>query len=144
MLSSLFICPFADVSVNQSAHHSVPLSVTTLVNISPLNSNKLLMCVSVFSGSEEAKIRVYTCGSWTLHHRGLYHGSDLSLPNGLALGVGIHPRVNTTPLTLPPLSIFYLITSFMLPLLYVSDRQKLFQFQLLGRAGRRVILKATV
>lgn len=56
--------------------------------------------VSVFSGSEETKGSVSTCGSWALHDRGLHHSSGLSLPPGLALGVGLHPRVNTALFTL--------------------------------------------
>lgn len=66
------------------------------------------MYVSVSSGSQETKIRVCPCGNGALHNRGLHHSSGLSLPPGLALGVGLHSRVNTT-LTLPLcLYIFYL------------------------------------
>ncbi len=60
-----------------------------------------MMNVSVLSGSEETKRRVHTCGNRALHHRDLHHSSDLSLPHGLALGVGLHPWVYTT---LPNLS----------------------------------------
>lgn len=79
----------------------------------------MMMYMSVLSGSEETKISVCTRGSWTLHRRGLHRSSDLSLLDGLTLGVGIHPWVNTALRTLPPLSIFCLITSLVLPLLCV-------------------------
>lgn len=48
------------------------------------------------SGSEEAQVGVCACGSWTLHRGSVHHSSDLSLPHGFALGVGLHPRVNAT------------------------------------------------
>lgn len=63
------------------------------------------VCVSVVPGSEEAQVGVCTCGSWTLPHGSVHHSSDLSLPHGSALGVGLHPRVNATLLISPPLSI---------------------------------------
>lgn len=59
--------------------------------------------MNVFSGSEETKRCVHTCGSWALHPRDLHHSSDLSLPHGLALGMGLHPWVNTTLLHLSTL-----------------------------------------
>lgn len=49
------------------------------------------------SGSEEAQVGVCTRGSWTLPRGSVHHGSDLPLPHGFALGVGLHPRVNATP-----------------------------------------------
>lgn len=74
----------------------------------------MCLCVSVLSGSEETEIGMFACGLWALHSRGLHHSRDLSLPHGLALGVGLHPWVNTTLPTLLlqlPLLRFYIITS---------------------------------
>lgn len=50
-------------------------------------------------GSEEAKVCVFACGSGAVHHRGLHNSSGLPLPHGFALGVGLHPRVNISPLS---------------------------------------------
>lgn len=57
------------------------------------------MCLCL--GFEESEDCVYTCGSWALLYRGLYHGTGLSLPLGLALDLGLHPWVNTTPSRFP-------------------------------------------
>lgn len=57
--------------------------------------NSFRVCVAVLSGSEEAEIGVCARGGWTVHRRGVHHCSDLSLPDGFALGVGLHPGVNT-------------------------------------------------
>lgn len=81
------------------------------------------VCVPVLSGSEEAENGVCARGSWTVHRRGVHHRSDLSLPNGFALGVGPHPRVNATLLINTPLSIFYQITWFVVPSQYRTHRQ---------------------
>lgn len=67
----------------------------------------LIMHVSVSSGAEETKRRVCTCGNRSLLNRGQHHRSGVSLPHGLALGMGLHPWVNTA-LTLH-LSIFFIL-----------------------------------
>lgn len=68
------------------------------------------MRVSVLSGSEETEVCVCTRGSWAMRDRGLHHSSGLSLPHGPALGVGLHPRVNATLLTLLSVSTFHSAT----------------------------------
>lgn len=42
---------------------------------------------------------MFACGSGAVHHRGLHNSSGLPLPHGFALGVGLHPRVNISPLS---------------------------------------------
>ena len=59
-----------------------------------------MIYVSVLTGSEETESGVFTSGSWALHYRGLHHSAGLPFPHGPALGLGLHPRVNTTPTTL--------------------------------------------
>ena len=59
----------------------------------------ICVCTCVFPGSEEAEYGVCARGNGTLHHRGLHRRHRLPLPHGLALDLGIHPRVNSLSLS---------------------------------------------
>lgn len=58
-----------------------------------------LMMGLVLSGPEEAEVGVFAGVHGTLYNRGLHHRFGLPLPHGPALGVGLHPWVNTTLVT---------------------------------------------
>lgn len=87
--------------------------------------------MSVLSGSEETERRVYTRGMWALHHRGLHRSSGVSLPHGLALGVGLHPWVNTTLHSLPlyPHLHFLIDIKLCLPIMPRTDRHSVLMNQ---------------
>lgn len=71
---------------------SVPLCQ---IKVKETKLHVVIMYMSVLTGSEETKSCMFACGNGAVPDRGLHRSPRLSLPHGLALGVGFHPWVIT-------------------------------------------------